>query len=104
MRSRTYYVYILSSRFRTLYIGITNDLVRRVSEHRSRVPNTYTARYRIHSLVYYECFPTPRIAIAREKQLKKWRRERKVELILGANPEWKDLLDRAPTGRRSFSR
>jgi putative endonuclease len=93
MRSYRFWVYILSSRFRTLYIGVTNDLERRVAEHRARLPGTYTARYRIDRLVYVEEYRYIRDAIRREKQIKGWRRERKVELIESRNPEWRDLAD-----------
>ena len=93
MRHRVYFVYILSSRFKTLYIGITNDLTRRVAEHRQRKAGTYTARYRIDKLVHYEEFTSPRDAIAREKQLKGWVRERKVILIEASNPSWEDLSE-----------
>ena len=89
---RICYVYILASRFRTLYVGVTNDLDRRVLEHRERRPGTYTARYRINRLVYFEIYSHPADAIAREKQIKGWRRDRKELLIEAANPEWRDLL------------
>ena len=94
MHSRAYYVYILSSRFRTLYVGVTNDLDRRVMEHRSRIVGSFTARYRVQSLVYFELYSDPLTTIAREKQIKGWKRERKIDLILQSNPGWKDLLDR----------
>jgi putative endonuclease len=91
MRSHCFWVYILSSRFRTLYIGVTNDLERRVAEHRARLPGSFTARYRIDRLVYLEEYRDIRDAISREKQLKGWRRERKIALIESQNPEWSDL-------------
>ena len=92
-RDRSYYVYILSSRFRTLYVGVTNDLQRRVLQHRERRAGSYTARYRITMLLYYETYSDPTTAIAREKQIKGWRRDRKDALIEVMNPEWRGLLD-----------
>ena len=94
MRPSEYYVYILSSRFKTIYIGVTNDLERRLARHRQRDPRSFTGRYRIDRVVYVEAFGDIRDAIRREKQLKGWRRDRKVALIEAENPEWKDLLDR----------
>ena len=87
---RTYYVYILASRSRTLYIGVTNSLNRRVREHRDGRIVT-TARYRIERLVYVETTDDVRAAIAREKQLKGWLRKRKLALITATNPGWDDL-------------
>jgi putative endonuclease len=84
---------ILASRFRTLYIGVTNDIERRIAEHRRRTPGTFSARYRIDRSVHIEEFGDIRDAIRREKQLKGWRRERKVVLIESTNPHWKDLAD-----------
>jgi putative endonuclease len=85
-------VYILSSRSRNLYIGMTNSLNRRTSTHREALPGTYTARYSIHRLVYFEYFRYVRSAIAREKELKKWTRAQKIELIQRQNPAWEDLF------------
>lgn len=87
---RQYYVYILSSRSKRLYIGVTNDLTRRVFEHRT-MHNGFTARYRITRLVHFEVTASPMSAIQREKQLKGWLRRRKVALIEAANPFWLDL-------------
>lgn len=88
---RTFFVYILSNDTNTtLYIGMTNDLGRRVSEHRVATSG-FTARYRVHKLVYYEEYPTALDAITREKQLKKRSRNKKIELIENMNPQWKDL-------------
>jgi len=87
---RQLYVYILTSRSRCLYIGVTNNLQRRLSEHRAGLGD-FTSRYRIVRLVYYERLGPPRAAIAREKQLKGWVRTRKVALVKGMNPEWRDL-------------
>ena len=91
-REYHFWVYILSSRSRNLYVGVTNSLVGRVSRHRESTPGTHTARYAIHRLVYCEHFVYVRSAIAREKELKKWTRAQKIELIERANPTWEDLL------------
>ena len=85
-REYHFYVYILSSRSRTIYIGVTNALRARVLEHREKVPGTYTARYNIHRLVYVERFQYINNAIAREKELKDWNRDRKIALITSKNP------------------
>jgi putative endonuclease len=87
---RTYYVYILASRSRSLYIGVTNNLVRRLRTHRDGQVHT-TAKYRIVRLVYVETTGDVRAAIAREKQLKGWLRKKKLALISAANPAWDDL-------------
>lgn len=87
-----YYVYLLaSSKHGTLYIGVTRDLVRRVYEHKSKTVPGFTTRYGVSKLVYFEVFDDPASAIAREKQLKKWRRDWKLEIIEEHNPEWVDL-------------
>ena len=91
---RTYYVYILASRSRTLYTGVTNNLARRMAEHRERLLPGFASRYRIHRLVYYEAYRDVRQAIFRETQIKKWRREKKVALIDASNPTWDDLSSR----------
>jgi putative endonuclease len=91
VRERLYYVYILASRSRVLYTGITNDLTGRVLEHRSGVKEGFTKKYRIHRLVFFECFRDVRVAIAWEKQIKGWRREKKTALIQEQNPSWEDL-------------
>ena len=86
-----YYVYILASRKHgTLYIGVTNDLVRRVYQHKTP-PADFTSRYGIHLLVWFECYDDIRNAITREKELKTSRREWKINLIERSNPEWVDL-------------
>jgi putative endonuclease len=87
---RTFYVYILASRSRTLYVGVTNDITRRLAEHRAAIEG-FSARYRCVRLVLLETAPDARTAIAREKQLKKWRREKKLALITATNPAWDDL-------------
>jgi putative endonuclease len=87
-----YYVYILASqRNGTLYVGITNDLIKRVWQHKNDLIEGFTKRYQVHHLVYFEDTSDALSAIAREKQLKKWHRKWKLELIENKNPEWKDL-------------
>ena len=90
-----YYVYILTNETNVaLYVGVTNDLLRRVQEHRTKAdPHSHTARYGIHKLVYFEQTGDVRAAIAREKQIKGWNRARKNKVISAFNPEWKDLWD-----------
>jgi putative endonuclease len=89
---RSYWVYILASRIGgTLYIGVTNDLVRRVYEHRSDLVPGFTSDYAVHRLVYYEQHSTAESAIQREKRLKKWKRDWKIALIEKQNPNWDDL-------------
>src|SRR5216117_1557955 len=90
---RTYYVYIMASRSRVLYTGVTNDLVRRVEEHKRGLTAGFTSRYRVSRLVYFEQFGDVRDTIAREKQLKGWVRARKMRLIEQKNPTWEDLED-----------
>ncbi len=88
-----YHVYIMSSRSRAIYIGVTSDLMRRVACHRSGAIPGHTRRYRITRLVYFEATNDIHAAIAREKQLKGWRREKKVRLIESCNPTWEDLAE-----------
>ena len=89
---RQYFVYILASKKNgTLYIGVTNDLSKRAFDHREGRGSIFTRRYDVTLLVYYESFERIDEAIAREKELKKWRRDWKIELIETMNPEWKDL-------------
>ena len=92
---RNYYVYILASkRNGTLYIGVTNNLFNRSFQHKIKEnKNSFTAKYNINKLVYYEIFADIREAIAREKQLKRWKRKWKIELIEKDNPTWRDLFD-----------
>ena len=91
---KSYYVYILASkRNGTLYIGVTNNLFRRVLQHKNKVVGGFTARYNINMLVYYEQTEKIDSAIQREKQLKSWHRDWKLRLIEGFNPEWKDLYN-----------
>jgi putative endonuclease len=92
MFRKIYYVYILSSqRNGTLYIGITDNLVRRVWEHKHKLVEGFTNKYEVHHLVYYELHENPESAIIREKQIKKWRRLWKIRIIEEKNPEWMDL-------------
>lgn len=92
MRKHLYFVYILTSHNgHAMYVGITNDLIRRVAEHKSDAAEGFTKRYKVHKLVYYEPFDDPRTAIEREKQIKKWSREKKNRLVEGANPEWEEI-------------
>jgi putative endonuclease len=89
---KKYYVYILASkRNGTLYIGVTNDLIRRVYEHKNDLIGGFTRKYSVHRLVYYEQYNDPVNAIQREKRLKKWNRHWKIKLIEKENPEWKNI-------------
>jgi putative endonuclease len=89
--SRTYFVYMLASRSRSLYVGVTNDLGRRMVEHRDGLVPGFTSRYRIFRLVHFEVFGDIRTAVAREKEIKAWRREKKIWLIERNNPTWEDM-------------
>jgi putative endonuclease len=92
MKARCFYVYILASKIGgTLYIGVTNDLIRRVAEHGSKAAESFTKRYDIERLVYFEIFEDIDNAIRREKRLKKWTRAWKISLIEKDNPDWNDL-------------
>ncbi|MFH0883054.1 MAG: GIY-YIG nuclease family protein [bacterium] len=92
--ARLYYVYILASgRNGTLYIGVTNNLRRRIEEHRSENPKAFTSRYKVNQLVHVETFNNVRLALQREKRLKKWKRSWKLELIEKDNPTWRDLSE-----------
>jgi len=87
-----YFVYILASRYRgTLYVGVTNDLSRRAGEHKSGYVRGFTKKYKVNTLVYYEEFASILEARARERTLKRWRRDWKIQLIEGINPRWIDL-------------
>jgi len=89
---RQYYIYILASkRNGTLYIGVTNNLLKRVYEHKNDLLSGFTRRYNVHNLVYYEVYSDIFDAIVREKQMKKWKRQWKIELIEKSNPQWRDL-------------
>ena len=90
---KQYYVYILSSKGNgTLYIGVTNHLLRRVWEHKNDLVEGFTRKYHVHNLVYYETYGAIYDAIEREKRMKKWKRQWKINLIETSNPQWKDLF------------
>ena len=92
MTLKHFYVYLLASkRNGTLYIGVTSDLVKRVHEHKNNLVDGFTKKYNVHNLVYYEATEDINSAITREKQLKKWKRAWKIELIEKNNPGWRDL-------------
>jgi putative endonuclease len=87
-----YYVYLLTSRKQgTLYLGVTNDLVRRVYQHKEKLLPGFTSHHDVRRLVWFEVYDDPTNAIEREKEIKKWRRAWKIELIEKENPDWKDL-------------
>lgn len=91
---KTYCVYILASRRNgTLYVGVTNDIVRRLDQHRTHLAKGFTTRYEVKKLVHYELTGEISAALQREKQLKKWKREWKLQLIEDGNPEWRDLSE-----------
>jgi putative endonuclease len=103
MRLRRYYVYILASAARVLYIGMGNNLHRRTWQHKTKYFEGFTSKFHFCRLVYWESFDDVRKAIHREKQLKGWRREKKIKLIESMNPDWHDLsegwypeLDKSP--------
>ena len=91
MNDRTYWVYIMTNRSGTLYVGMTNNLLRRVGEHRRGQVLGFTSRYKITRLVHAESCSDARAAITREKEIKGWRREKKLALITESNPDWLDL-------------
>jgi putative endonuclease len=89
-----YFVYILTNKYNNvLYVGITNNLIRRVYEHKNKLISGFTSKYNVNKLVYYESFQSVFDAIKREKEIKGWKREKKVALINSFNPEWKDLYE-----------
>lgn len=88
-----YYVYIMTNRSKTLYTGVTNDLMRRVYEHKNKMIDGFTKKYNIINLVYYEETNDIQTAIAREKQIKGWLRGKKIALIESVNPKWNDLSE-----------
>jgi putative endonuclease len=94
MELKQFYVYIMTNKHnRVLYTGFTNDLARRVFEHREKLIESFTSRYNANKLVYYETFENPSDAIAREKQIKGGSRQKKKDLIDSVNHEWKDLYN-----------
>jgi putative endonuclease len=100
--NRTHCVYILANRSRSLYTGVTGDLQKRMIEHRQGLIPGFTMRYRIFRLVYFETFADIRDAIAREKEIKGWRREKKIWLVERDNPTWVDLSERLPHNYQSL--
>ena len=88
---KRYFVYIMTNNSRTLYVGMTNNLARRVAEHREGLVPGFTRRYGVKQLAYFEDFQSAREAIEREKEIKGWRREKKIALIESFNPRWDDL-------------
>jgi len=98
---RHFFVYILANRSRTLYVGVTNDVVRRVAPHRARVGSKFTRRYAIYRLVFVETAARAGDAIDREKQIKRWSRSKRVALVEEHNPDWTDLAEDWPAAPRS---
>jgi putative endonuclease len=91
---KAYYIYILTNQYNTVfYVGVTNNLIRRVYEHKNKLVKGFTSKYNLNKLVYYEVFSDVRDAIYREKQIKSWNRKKKIEMIEKFNPEWKDLYE-----------
>ena len=89
-----YYVYLLTNwNHRVMYVGVTNDLVRRIYEHKNKLVSGFTEKYNVSKLVYFEETEDVRSALAREKEIKKWRREKKNALVISVNPEWKELAE-----------
>ena len=88
---RQYFVYILASRSRVLYVGVTGDLVRRVLQYKQRNGSKFTTRYRVNRLVHFEETDYVFAALEREKEIKGWRRGKKIDLVEGGNPTWQDL-------------
>ena len=97
---RQYYVYIMANRWGSLYIGVTNDLVRRVHEHKNGTFKGFTSKYKVNLLVYFETTPSPGSAIIREKELKGWVRKKNLALIRSVNAGWTDLSAEWYTGTR----
>jgi putative endonuclease len=95
---KNYYVYIMTNKYNTvLYTGVTNDLLRRVYQHREKLVEGFTRRYNVTKLIYYEVLTDPQSAIVREKQIKAKRRQKKIKLIESMNPSWKDLWEEVAT-------
>lgn len=93
-KEHRYFVYLLTNwNNKVMYVGMTNDLIRRLCEHKNKTVKGFTERYNVHKLVYFEETTDVNAAITREKEIKKWRREKKNALVLQANPEWRDLAD-----------
>ncbi len=95
LKDHNYYIYILSNwNNRVIYIGMTNDLERRIYEHKNKIFEGFSKKYNINKLIYYEFTNDVNAAIRREKEIKKWRREKKNKLIESMNPEWRDLVEK----------
>ena len=92
-KQHNYWVYIMASKAGVLYVGMTNDLERRVREHKEKLTSGFTADYNVNRLVWFEGFREVRAAIETEKRIKSWRREKKVALIEKLNPQWSDLSE-----------
>lgn len=103
---RTYYLYILASKSRVIYVGVTGFLMARVLRHRAGEGGAFTRRYRVHRLVYFQSFQNIGDAIARETEIKKWRRKKKMALIEERNPTWEDLAQSwgQPTEMRVYQK
>ena len=93
MNIQYYFVYIMTNKSQTLYTGVTNNLLKRVYQHKNKLIDGFTKKYNITILIYYETHEDIRAAIAREKQIKGWLRKKKIALIESMNPEWKDLYN-----------
>jgi len=92
---KQFFVYIMTTYSRSaIYTGMTNDLVRRVSEHKNEINTCFTSKYKVNRLVYYEIFNDPYNAIEREKMIKGWTRRKKINLISSFNPNWEDLIEK----------
>ena len=92
--TKSYYVYLLTNwNNRIMYVGVTNDLIRRLYEHKNKLIAGFTAKYNLNKLVYFEVAQDVNVAIAREKEIKKWRREKKNKLVNRDNPGWQDLSE-----------
>ena len=89
--TKTYYVYLMTNKSGALYTGMTNNIRRRVRQHKDKLVPGFTRRYNITRLIYYECFTDVHAAIAREKRIKGWLRQKKLDLIASTNPQWDDL-------------
>jgi len=93
--SSSYYVYLLTNwNDQVIYVGVTNNLERRLYEHKHKLVQGFTAKYNVNKLVYFEETPDVNAALHREKEIKKWRREKKNDLVTSMNPEWQDLSER----------
>ncbi len=89
-----YYVYLLTNwNNKVMYVGVTNNFERRLYEHKNKLVKGFTEKYNVHKLVYYEETPDITVALTREKEIKKWRREKKNQLVIAINPEWRDLSE-----------